>query len=121
NMSDINFNAAEKFDGERQFKLEKVLSRFPELFIPGGPSEEHLLELCPFLFDKPQIFYREAVFENTLKYLTDYYAKHSSDMFNHFGYIAESWKRGVLQTEQFSKAIEYTKIDHLRREVRVHE
>src|SRR5258708_1626624 len=120
-MTDINFNAAKKFDGEKQFKLEKVRARFPEMFAPGGPPEEHLLELCPFLFDKPQIFYREGVFENTLKYLTDYYVKHSSDMLNHFSYIAESWKRGVLQTEQFSKAIEYTKTDHLSREVRIRE
>src|SRR6266487_3162303 len=120
-MSDMSFDAAKKLDSEGQFKLEKIRAKFPAMFVPEGPPEEHLLELCPFLFDRPQIFYREDVFENTLKYLTNYYTKHNSSILNHFSYVAESWKRGVLQTEQFSKTIEYTVTDHLRREVRIRE
>jgi len=120
-MSEINLNAAKKFDSERQFKLEKVRIRFPEMFIPGGPPEEHLFEICPFLFDKPQTFYHEGVFENTLKYLTDYYNQYDSSMVDHFSYVAESWRTGALNTEQLSKSIEFTVTDHLNREARIQE
>ncbi len=120
-MSEINLNATRKFDSERQFQLEKIRARFPEMFVPGGPPEEHLLELCTFLFNKPQTYYHEGVFENTLKYLSDYYAQNGNSMRNHFTYVAESWRRGALNTEQFSKAIEYTRTDDLSREVRVRE
>ena len=120
-MSNINFEAARKFDSERQLKLEKLRARFPEIFIPGGPPAEHLLDICLFLFDKPQTFYNEGVFENTLQYLTDYYTQCGSSVVNHFSYIAESWRTGTLNTEQFSKSIEFTATYQMSREVRVQE
>ncbi len=120
-MCDLSFNAAKKFDSERQLQLEKIRAKFPEMFVSGGPPEEHLLEICPFLFDKPQTYYHEGAFENTLKYLSDYYTQNDSSMVNHFMYVAESWRRGVLSTEQFSRSIEYTVTNSMSREVKIQE
>jgi|GEM_PF-3456755 len=126
-MTNLSLNLAKKIDADRHLRLEKVQDEYPEVFTTvggaGGPSEEHLLDLAPFLLDKPQKFCHEATYETALDYLTDYYspAQHDRYLVGHFTYIADSLRRGTLNTEYYSREIErkVTQIDHLERETKV--
>jgi hypothetical protein len=118
-VTDLNLNAAKKLDINKQFQLEKLRALYPEMFGTDGPPEEHLLELLPFLFGKPQKFYNETVFENALTYLTAYYARNASELHSDFAYVAEEVRRGALATAFFSKDVEDNPTDHVDREVRI--
>jgi hypothetical protein len=107
-----------RFDGTKQARLSLVRERFPDCF-GANPPDEQLLELTPFLCDRPQMFYNETVYENVLEYLTDYYGQHPDDLVPHFAYTASSWRRGVLRAEYYSRVIEQTRTEHLERTARI--
>ncbi len=118
-MTDLNLDVAKKVDYNRKFQLETLRSKYPELFIPGAPPEEHLLELLPFFFEKPQMFYNELVFENALAYLTNYYAKNANKLHDDFTYVAEEVRRGAIATAYYSRDIENNPTDQIDREVKI--
>ncbi len=107
-----------RFDGTKQARLALLEEEFPDCF-NTGPPEEQVLELTPFLCNKPQMFYNETVYENVLKYLTDYYGQHPDDLVPHFAYTSSSWRRGVLKAEYYSRVIEQTRTEHLERTARI--
>jgi hypothetical protein len=118
-MVDLRLSLAKKLDIHRQFRLGKLKAKYPKLFEPGGPPEEYLLDLYPYFFDKPQKFYNEAVFENTLSYLTTHYTQNSSNMLGDFALAAEELISGILSTAYYSKDVEYTSTDGIERDVKV--
>ncbi len=119
-MIDLNLAVTKTFDRERHRRLEHLRRRFPELFVPGGPPEEHvLLDLAPFFFDKPQQFYSEAVFEPALDYLTRYYAQEPAALVVHFTAVAPEVRRGALATAYFSRDIAETSLHGIERQAKV--
>lgn len=115
-MSTVNLGLAKKVDAIRIKRLAIVQAKYPGLFVVGGPPEEYLLELAPYFLDKPQKFYYEPVYEKALAYLTNYYNQHPSDLVSHFQYVAESWWKGVANTEHYSRVIEQLLPSDLSRE-----
>ena len=105
-MTTLNLDLAKKVDAKRTKRLETVKVKYPELFSAGAPPEEHLLELAPYFFDKPQKFYHEPVYEAALAYLKDYYDRHPLDLVSHFQYLAGGWWPGVASTAHYSQIIE---------------
>lgn len=115
----IDLALAKKVDIERHFRLAQVRAAYPEFQGTEEPPEEYLLELSPYLLDRPQKFYHELVYENALQYFTVFYAQHRNDLVAHFTYVAPDYHRGMLKTEHFSQVIDQAHLDHLDREARV--
>jgi len=122
-MAELYLSISKKIDVDRKLRLEEVRSEYPDLFLPGGPPEEQLLELAPFLLDRPQKFYHEITYESVLAYLTHYYslAQHGSDMIAHFSYVADELRRGTLNTDYYSHEVEQksAQVVQLERKARV--
>ena len=118
-MTTLNLDLAKKVDAKRTKRLETVKVKYPELFSAGAPPEEHLLELAPYFFDKPQKFYHEPVYEAALAYLKDYYDRHPLDLVSHFQYLAGGWWPGVASTAHYSQIIELPLPPDLSREARI--
>src|SRR6266568_4632109 len=117
-MANVSLSLAEELDIHRRFRLGKLQAKYPELFMPGGPPEEYLLELYPFFFERPQKFYNEAVCKNALSYLTKHYLRDSNKMFDDFALVAEELRSGMVSTMYYSKDIEYTSSEGVERDVK---
>lgn len=118
-MADMDFAYAQRLDTDRQARLTWVCAAYPELLAADAPPEEQLIEIAPFLIDKPQKLYHEAVYTNALQYLTEYYARHNSSLVSDFAYVADSLRRGALKTEHYGRIIGQDLPARLEREAHI--